>query len=235
MCLLARSGPQLKIVPEHLDLDNEVHRIIYDKNLPYEPVKLVTALPVEKVKPTAPKTIPPNVSKEEPLLGFTEENVVDSFFWSSISIIALYNGPLPESTKVYRMQAVKKLRQGVLNNKLKDFVFNLNINKYKEFIDNFLNGTVSLDPNFYLAEALAHCLYRPVIIISTLERHKDKPIFHFNKESVRPPLIYGVLLRQGHEIFVPFFYNKNLSIQIGPVKGKSTDNCVLSKDDSGCI
>ncbi len=85
-------GNNEKIVPEHLDLDNEVHRIIFDKDLPYEPVKLVTSLPVVKVKPTAVKTIPPNVLKEERLLGFTEQNVNDSFFWSTISIIALYNG-----------------------------------------------------------------------------------------------------------------------------------------------
>ncbi len=63
-------GNNEKIVPEHLDLDNEVHRIIFDKDRPYEPVKLVTSLPVVKVKPTAVKTIPPNVLKEERLLGF---------------------------------------------------------------------------------------------------------------------------------------------------------------------
>ena len=60
-------GNNEKIIPEHLDLDNEVHRIIYNKDLPYEPVKLVTSLPVIKVKPAAP----PNVLKEERLLGFT--------------------------------------------------------------------------------------------------------------------------------------------------------------------
>ncbi len=34
-------------------------------------------------------------------------------------------------------------------------------------------------------------------------------IFHFNKDSAKPPLVYGVLMRNGHEIFIPFFHNKN--------------------------
>jgi hypothetical protein len=82
------------------------------------------------------------------------------------------------------VQAAKKLRQGVLNNKMKDLVFNLNISKYKEFMDNFINGKVGLDPNLYLADALAQCLYRPIIIISTLERHSKNRIFHFNKNPL---------------------------------------------------
>ena len=39
-------GNKEKIVPSCLDLEDEVHRIIYDRELPYEPVKLYTALPI---------------------------------------------------------------------------------------------------------------------------------------------------------------------------------------------
>ncbi|MFN9897345.1 MAG: hypothetical protein ACK55Z_00850, partial [bacterium] len=75
------TGTDDKVVPEYLDLDNEVHRIIFDKGLPYEPVNLVTKLPVEKPKITLPKTVPPSILKEERLLGFSDANVKDSFFW----------------------------------------------------------------------------------------------------------------------------------------------------------
>jgi len=213
-------GNTEKVIPEYLDLDNEVHRIIFDKSLPYEPVKLVTSLPVEKIKPTAEKTVPPNVSKEDRLCGYTDSQVNDSFFWSTVSIIALYNGPLPSSVKEYRVLAAKKLKSGVLNNKLKDFVFNLDLNRYRRFMEDFTNGKVGLDPNFYLAEALAESLYRPMVIISTLERHCKKPIMRFNQESVRPPLIYGVVLREGHEIFIPFFHNKNSVFKLDQLRGK---------------
>jgi hypothetical protein len=61
----------------------------------------------------------------------------------------------------YRLQAAKKLKSGVLNNKLKDFTFNLNYNEYRKFMDDFIKGEVGLDPEFFLAEALAQCLYSP--------------------------------------------------------------------------
>ena len=51
-------GNNEKVVPECLDLEDEVHRIIYDKELPYEPVKLYTSLPIEKPTPTKIKTRP---------------------------------------------------------------------------------------------------------------------------------------------------------------------------------
>ena len=36
-----------KIVPDCLDLDDEVHRIIFDNELNYEPVRLYTSFPVD--------------------------------------------------------------------------------------------------------------------------------------------------------------------------------------------
>jgi len=49
-------GNDQKIVPYTLDLEDEVHRIIYNKDLPYEPCKLYTSLPIILPKPTVSKT-----------------------------------------------------------------------------------------------------------------------------------------------------------------------------------
>ena len=48
-----------KYLPTFVDLENPVHRVIYDKKLPYEPCNLYTSLPVEVRKMTHPTTIPP--------------------------------------------------------------------------------------------------------------------------------------------------------------------------------
>ncbi len=132
-CTLAQriKGHGEKIVPDCLDLDDEVHRIIFDKELSYEPLKLYTSLPIVLPAATAVKTIPPVINREERLLGYTEENVHDSFFWSIISILTLYKGALLGSVREYRLAALKKLKSGILNNKLKDFTFNLNRAKYQ--------------------------------------------------------------------------------------------------------
>ena len=55
-------------VPTELDLENKVHRIIYNKKMPYVPCMLFTKLPVELPKPSLRKTVPPNIHDELPLL-----------------------------------------------------------------------------------------------------------------------------------------------------------------------
>jgi hypothetical protein len=205
-------------VPPELDLSDPVHRIIYDKKLKYTPVQLHTTLPFELPKPSSRKTRPPKIDENEPLLGFTPENVQNSFFLSVISTLAVYGCKVPETTLELRKAACKKLRQTVLNNKLKDFCFNLNYNKYKAFLDDFLAEKVGLDPDFYLAEALAIVLYRPVIIISSLKRHSGEKIISFNAESTKPPLVLGLYEKDGHEIFLPFIHNKNTEFKLENLK-----------------
>jgi len=209
-----------KIIPECLDLDDEVHRIIFDRELNYEPVKLYTSIPEILPKPSHLKTVPPKIAKDEPLLGFTPENVHESFFWSIISILILYGCKIPESTLELRNMAMKNLKQGILNHKLKDFVFNLDYNAYSNFVEDFKNGKVGLDPELLLADAMAISMHRPIIILSSLEKHKSNPIIHFNNNSEKPPLIFGLYKRQNYEIFKPFFLNKHVVFKLDDLKGK---------------
>ena len=53
-----------KYLPEYINLEDKVHRIIYDKNLPYEPCKLYTSFPLQVQKPSQVKTIPPKYMKK---------------------------------------------------------------------------------------------------------------------------------------------------------------------------
>ncbi len=96
----------------------------------------------------------------------------------------------------------------------------MNYQNYQEYINAFLEGKVGLDPELYLAEALALALYRPMIFISTHPRHKDKPIFSFNKDSDKPPLIYGIYHREGYDIFMPFYFNKHTEFRLENLKNK---------------
>ncbi len=83
------------------------------------------------------ETIPPKITNEDPLCGFTPENVKDSFFWSTLSVLALYSGGLKETIESLRLKAVKSLKSSILNAQLKDFTFNLNYNDYDEFLTDF--------------------------------------------------------------------------------------------------
>jgi hypothetical protein len=215
---LGGGNSQGDILPSELSLDDPVHRIIYDKKLQFTPIKLYTEFPIELPKPSLRKTIPPNISEPEPLLGFTPANVNNSFFWCVLSIMAYLGCKLPESTKELRTMALKKLKGGILGNKMKDFQFNLQFHKYREFLENFANEKVGLDKNFYLVEALAQSLYRPIVIVSSLERHKENPLLQFNPHADRPPLVMGLYSKGGHEVFLPYILNKNTEFKLENLK-----------------
>jgi hypothetical protein len=207
-------------VPIELNLENRVHQIIYDKKLPYMPAQLYTKLPIELPKPSLRKTVPPCVVDEKILLGYDTKNVVDSLFYSTCSILAIYGCKSPASVIELRKMVLKKIKSSILNAKLKDFVFNLNYSKYREYCNDFEKGIAPPDTHFYCVEALSEIFYRPVIVISSLEKHKNDPIFKFNVDSNKPPLVFGLFKRQGHEIFMPFYQNKNTAFAIDSLKDK---------------
>jgi len=211
-----------KIVPTCLDLDDPIHRIIFDKELQYEPAILYTESPIEIPKPSMRKTMPPKIIQEKPLLGFTPENINDSFFWSTLSILAIYGcaSKADFTPQDLRKLAVKKVKEGILGNKLLDFVFNLNKDEYHTFIKEFINGNTGLDSEYILADALAIQLSRPMILISSLKKHQNNPVIKFNSQTDKPPLVYGIYERNGHEIFLPFFHNRDVEFKIDSLKGK---------------
>ena len=220
-----------KIVPTCLDLDDPVHRTIFDKEFNYEPATLYTSLPINLPTPSMRKTVPPKIIQQQPLLGFTQENIQDSFFWATLSILAIYgcNSKTSLSPHELRKSAVAQLKEGILDNKLKDFVFNLEKEKYYDFIKRFKEGAVGLDPEYILAEALSKTLARPMVLISSLKRHKNNPIIKFNSQCDKPPLIYGIYERQGHEIFLPFFLNRNVEFKLDSLKGQIQIIAYMSK------
>jgi hypothetical protein len=145
--------------------------------------------------------------------------VIDSCFWSILSILALYGGGSNKTALTLTEKAVKQLKSSSLNSQLKDFIFDMNWNNYTDYLLAFKAGKATLDNNFYLLKALAIYLQRPIIIISTLKRHNYKEIIHLNETSSRPPIVLGLLMRQGHEIYTPCFVNKNSEFNIGTLAG----------------
>jgi hypothetical protein len=215
-----RGVPDQKIVPTCLDLDDPAHRIIYDKALPYEPVQVYESLPIELPKPSVIKTIPPDIKPKGKFHEFSENNLHDSFFLSVAAILAVYNCKPIQKTTDLRELAVKELRKGVLALKLRDFTFNNNYTQYRDYLEEFKKGQHNVDENFFLIEALALALYRPIILISTLAKHRSNPILKFNPESTKPPLIMAVHKKDNIIYFVPFFLNKNINFTLSDLYQK---------------
>jgi hypothetical protein len=155
------------------------------------------------------KTIPPKITPADTLLGYTTDNVQDSLFYSVLSVLALYNCSPPGTILELREKAVKKLKQGILARQLLDFQFNMNYDEFNTFLSDFKNGLIGPDDNMYLIHALALCLYRPIIIISSLIKHKASPVIHFHAEADRPPVVLGLYYRDNHPSILPKIVNLN--------------------------
>jgi Reverse transcriptase (RNA-dependent DNA polymerase) len=177
-----------KILPTHIDLDNEVHQIIYDRNLNYEPCKLYTSFPTEIPKPSALKTVPPKVDKNDKWFGHNKDDIHNSLFWSLISIYILYGCKLPNSINEIRKEMTKEVKKGILGIKLKDESYNNQHAAYRQYLHEFDNGLQNVDKNWYLIEALAKITHRCVILLSTLKEHEIKGV---------EQLIFNVLKRRG--------------------------------------
>ena len=209
-----------KLLPPYLDLEDPVHQIIYDLELKYIPCTLYTSLPIILPKPSLVKTIPPKMTPAEKLLGYTADNVHDSLYYSVLSVLALYNCAPPGTILELREKTVKKLKQGILARQLLDFQFNMDFDKYNNFLADFKDGKLGPDENMYLIHALALCLYRPIIVISSLEKHKASPVIHFHENADRPPIILGLYLRENRKIFLPYYFTRNSEFRLESLKGK---------------
>ncbi len=218
-----------KYLPEFLNLEDPIHRIIYDRKLHYEPCRLYTSFPIEVKKITSPKTIPPNIKNYDPFHGFTENNCHDSLFWSIISLMILYNCKIPSSVNELRKLATTELKKGILAIKLKDQSFNNNHSTFRTYLQEFDSGQHQVDKDLLLAQALAKALHRCFIFIDSLSQGKDSQIIKFNAESTKPPLIFGIYYHQNRVIFTPYFINKNLEFNLDSLKGKIQIIAYLAK------
>ena len=108
-------------------------------------------------------------------------------------------------------------------------MFNNDYGTYRPFLDKFKSGKHLIDNNFYLVEALATGLYRPIIILSALKEHAEIPIIKFNHNSNRPPLIYGLYESDGLRVFKLFFFSKNITFNLDSLKVKIEIVAYLSK------
>ena len=173
--------------------------------------------------------MPPKIASLDQYLGFTPETVHDSLFLSTASILAVYNCKQVNSTLELRELAVKELKKGILALKMRDFLFDNNFGRYKQFIEEFKQGQHEVDKNFYIVEALAIGLYRPIFVLSSLREHADNPILKFNHNSNRPPLIFGLYEVEGRRIYKPFYLNRNITFNLDALKGKIEIVAYLSK------
>jgi hypothetical protein len=120
----------------------------------------------------------PVVQIREKNLGYRENDLKDSIYWSMLSILSLYGAQVKNSILEYRSMAVKEVRKGgILGIRLKDQSFNNNHAEYRQFLDEYERGEHFPDKDLILIQALAKTIHRCFIFISSMEEHKDQKCF----------------------------------------------------------
>ena len=220
-----------KVLPPCLDLDDATHRYVYDHELPYQPAILYQDLPFKVPTPTALKTMPPLVRVKDKTLGYRPENLADSLYWSTVSVLGIYGAQIKDSILEYRKIVVQEIKKGILGIQLKDYCFNNNHSEYKQFLQEYELGQHYPDKSNIILRALAQGIRRTFILISNSETHPEKQCTKINSkcEKSMPPIILGVYEVNGQPVYLPFFYNKNLEFSIDAIKGKVEIVAYLAK------
>ena len=183
---------EANIIPKDLNICDPIHSIIFDNKFQFVPAKLQTEFPFKTPLKSLLKTEPPAVLKKDPLKGHTKESAQASLFYSIFSILSAYNSKVPESFSELRQKIVKQLRNTTPEFKIRDFHFNLNFGKYKQFLNDFLEGKVQIDPDLIMLDTFAHVLQRPIVVLSSLEKHADNKVQYFGTmQEDKPPIEIG--------------------------------------------
>ena len=207
-------------IPPHLTLDDEVHRIVFDNKLIYQPIPLITSeQEAKQFFSSLTKTVPPvHNYLLNPLLGFTENNWTDSFFISIQSIMFAYRCKVLSISEMRKL-TLSQIKKTVLRLKIKDFIFGNSSEKMKKFLTDF-SAHAPVDNLFLAIEAFAYASHRPIIVISSLPKDKERPIITFNGNIVKPPFVVGVYIREGKTLFLPFFVNRQSCFDLSKLKNK---------------
>ena len=121
-------------VPEYLTLDDPVHRIIFDKNLIYQPVDIIRSEEDAKLFfKSMNMTVPPvHDYLDQKYLGYKESELNNTFFISVQSLQYAYRCNVLSISHM-RELIVKYINKSILRLKLNDFEF-------KQITEEFLSN-----------------------------------------------------------------------------------------------
>ena len=69
-------------------MDDSIYRMIFDRELSYEPVSVYTEFPIVLPTPSLESTVPTKINISEKFIFFTDTNAHDSLFLSTASIFS---------------------------------------------------------------------------------------------------------------------------------------------------
>ena len=200
--------PGHQFLPDHIDLEDECHKLIFDHKIDCKPTPIITNPDEFKAFLNDAATLSPPTDEylNDPYLGYNIDTVDNSLFLSAITLDYISKCK-PHTIQDLREKVVQHIKKSILHLQIKDFAFNNNYLDYKNFIEQ-LKTVGAPDKELYTVQALAVILTRPVMIISSLPVHKDKPILKYNYHLQKPPYIFGLYEKSEKYIYKPFYMDR---------------------------
>ncbi len=198
--IIPAKNPKLK-VPEYINMDDKTHRIIFDLKLPYKPIFYPRPNQSHKEYLTDLKTSQPPKHEylQDKTLGYGQD-VKNSFSISLKLLLKVSNCPTEFKTICKKM--VTYIRDHILHPQILENTYSSNRHMMKDFIKNMENGTIYIDKDLHVFDALARTLYKSVIIINSTNKFKDQQQIIFNAPKLKSatPLIF--LLYESDNILI---------------------------------
>ncbi len=203
-------------VPNHLNLEDPCHAILYDLKIMAKPLPL-------KPQETTLKTYLKNLHEIPPTfnylnsdyLGYTANTVNNSL---KISLELLFE----VSGCSFDFENISKNLYTTAKNTLKrdcylNFIFENKKDKFFEFLDKLKGGIYEIDTKFYIFEMLSEILYRPIVIITSLKGYRK--ITEFNADKSKIPFYFLLYSKNNTLIVRPAIADKISSYKLANLRG----------------
>ena len=203
---------QLPYLPSYLDLDNPVDAYIYDKQLDYQPARFY-------INDNFDTKISERYKKVDylthPYLGFSQDQFLNSLFICIHSIQKEYNchtTPIPDLRKAF----IKDLKSKITGIQMRSFSFNNDFQAYKNYLEAFVKGEVTLDKQLYILEVVHRVLKRKTVFIKAT---KESPrTITYGADYNNPEFVFGMFETENGIAFRPYFIKRYKNFDLKSLK-----------------
>ena len=212
-------------VPPYLSMSDLCHVKLHEHKFQCIPVRYINKDEDVKdyIKSVGPN-FPPEVSHlSSEFYGIQEcgYDLEDSIQPTLLSLFALHNMlPIKEKLQKTCASLSQFLKKDILGSQMRDFMLGGNKDRLKQYLlDMKTNCKILIDSSFYIFEALSFILSRPIIVISSIEEHKNEPIQTFRPELTKVPFYFLIYKVNNVIISRPAYLDRHETFNLSKYRG----------------
>ena len=214
-------NPQ-EYLPKYLYMADPCHRIIKELKLGCVPVRYIKA---DELPKTFIKCVGPSFPPETEYLDSPDFDLGDKLKFSLTETLKTLFSLHSMSLETEKLQTIGKscrkfLKGDILGNQILTYHFSEDKKQYDSFLTNLTYFQFEIDSDFCIFECLSYVISRPFVIISSLEKHQDDPVFRFRDELTRPAFFILIYEVNGTLVCKPAYLDKELVYDQFSMRGR---------------